>query len=198
MWVLLLAGLIKLPIAALMLWIPFRYDESPDVSDASDSSEEDGGSKALPGRPAEPPPAQPAAAPPAPRTARLPSPSSRRRASASRCALAGRARRGAADAASGSSCAAGAPPWLSRGACAGGRRGRARRLPSARSSAPAGATRRASRMITNAIASSSTIAAPSRDQDRFVRVVWFRSLRCSSSRRSRSWVRLPGPSARVR
>ena len=28
MWVLLLAGLIKLPIAALMLWIPFRYDES--------------------------------------------------------------------------------------------------------------------------------------------------------------------------
>ena len=34
MWVLLLAGLVKLPIAALMLWIPFRYDESQIVADA--------------------------------------------------------------------------------------------------------------------------------------------------------------------
>jgi len=59
MWVLLLAGLIKLPIAALMLWIPFRYDESQIVQDASDSSEEDGGSKALPGGPLNPHPRSP-------------------------------------------------------------------------------------------------------------------------------------------
>jgi hypothetical protein len=59
MWVLLLAGLIKLPIAALMLWIPFRYDESQVVTEASDSSEEDGGSKALPGGPLNPHPRGP-------------------------------------------------------------------------------------------------------------------------------------------
>lgn len=59
MWVLLLAGLIKLPIAALMLWIPFRYDESQVSTDASDSSEEDGGSKALPGGPLNPHPRSP-------------------------------------------------------------------------------------------------------------------------------------------
>jgi hypothetical protein len=59
MWVLLLAGLIKLPIAALMLWIPFRYDESQVVNDVSDSSEEDGGSKALPGGPLNPHPRGP-------------------------------------------------------------------------------------------------------------------------------------------
>jgi hypothetical protein len=59
MWVLLLAGLIKLPIAALMLWIPFRYDESQVTTDASDSSEEDGGSKALPGGPLNPHPRSP-------------------------------------------------------------------------------------------------------------------------------------------
>jgi hypothetical protein len=58
-WVLLLAGLIKLPIAALMLWIPFRYDESQIVSDPSDSSEEDGGSKALPAGPLNPHPRTP-------------------------------------------------------------------------------------------------------------------------------------------
>jgi hypothetical protein len=59
MWILLMAGLIKLPIAALMLWIPFRYDESTNVADASDSSEEDGGSKALPGGPLNPHPRGP-------------------------------------------------------------------------------------------------------------------------------------------
>jgi hypothetical protein len=58
-WVLLFAGLVKLPIAALMLWIPFRYDEAQIVSDASDSSEEDGGSKALPGGPLNPHPRSP-------------------------------------------------------------------------------------------------------------------------------------------
>jgi len=51
LWIVILAGLIKLPLAALMLWIPFRYDESMRSPDASDSSEEDGGSRALPGGP---------------------------------------------------------------------------------------------------------------------------------------------------
>jgi hypothetical protein len=59
MWILLLAGLVKLPIAALMLWIPFRYDEAVQPTDASDSSEEDGGSKALPGGPLDPHPRSP-------------------------------------------------------------------------------------------------------------------------------------------
>ena len=60
MWVLLLFGLVKLPIAALMLWIPFRYDESQNTSDATDSSsEDDGGSKALPGGPLNPHPRSP-------------------------------------------------------------------------------------------------------------------------------------------
>jgi hypothetical protein len=60
MWIVLLAGLIKLPIAALMLWIPFRYDDSMNaVEDASDSSEEDGGSNALPGGPLDPHPRAP-------------------------------------------------------------------------------------------------------------------------------------------
>ncbi|HEX9481108.1 MAG TPA: hypothetical protein VF927_03315 [Solirubrobacteraceae bacterium] len=59
MWVLLLAGLIKLPIAALMLWIPFRYDESQIATEASDSNEDDGGSKALPGGPLNPHPRSP-------------------------------------------------------------------------------------------------------------------------------------------
>jgi hypothetical protein len=60
MWALLLFGLVKLPIAGLMLWMPFRYDESqqPPV-EASDSSEEDGGSKALPGGPLNPHPRSP-------------------------------------------------------------------------------------------------------------------------------------------
>jgi hypothetical protein len=54
-WVLILAfGLIKLPIALLMLWVPFHYDEStvslaPGEDDAS--GEDEGGSKTLPGAP---------------------------------------------------------------------------------------------------------------------------------------------------
>lgn len=59
LWILLLAGLIKLPIAGLMLWIPFRYDEATRAPDVSDSSEEDGGSKALPGGPLDPHPRSP-------------------------------------------------------------------------------------------------------------------------------------------
>ncbi len=52
-WLVLLAfGLIKLPIAALMLWVPFRSDAAVSSLPlyASDESDEDeGGSKALPG-----------------------------------------------------------------------------------------------------------------------------------------------------
>ena len=58
-WVLIFAALIKLPIAALMLWIPFRYDTATMSPDPSDSSEEDGGSRALPGGPLNPHPRGP-------------------------------------------------------------------------------------------------------------------------------------------
>jgi hypothetical protein len=58
-WILLLAALIKLPIAGLMLWMPFRNDAALLEPDATDSSEEDGGSKALPGGPLDPHPRSP-------------------------------------------------------------------------------------------------------------------------------------------
>ncbi len=58
-WMVLLAALIKLPIAGLLLWIPFRYDESMQAPEAQDSSEEDGGSKALPAGPGDPHPRGP-------------------------------------------------------------------------------------------------------------------------------------------
>src|SRR5947199_2774737 len=58
-WVLMLAALVKLPIAGLMLWIPFRNDAAMDSHEASDSSEEDGGSKALPAGPRDPHPRSP-------------------------------------------------------------------------------------------------------------------------------------------
>jgi hypothetical protein len=64
LWILLLAGLVKIPLAGLMLWIPFRYDESMKSSDVTDSSEEDGGSKALPGGPLNPHPRAPRPRPP--------------------------------------------------------------------------------------------------------------------------------------
>jgi hypothetical protein len=58
-WILMLAALVKLPVAALMLWIPFRNDEAMQAPDLPDSSEEDGGSKALPGGPLDPHPRGP-------------------------------------------------------------------------------------------------------------------------------------------
>jgi hypothetical protein len=58
-WVLMLVALVKLPIAALMLWIPFRDDQAMQARDVPDSSEEDGGSKALPGGPMDPHPRTP-------------------------------------------------------------------------------------------------------------------------------------------
>jgi hypothetical protein len=59
-WILLLTTLvIKLPIVALMLWIPFRDDQATHGPDTPGSSEEDGGSKALPGGPLDPHPRTP-------------------------------------------------------------------------------------------------------------------------------------------
>jgi hypothetical protein len=59
-WILMLAALIKLPLAGLLLWIPFRRDEAMNSTDAeTDSSEEDGGSKALPSGPLDPHPRTP-------------------------------------------------------------------------------------------------------------------------------------------
>jgi hypothetical protein len=58
-WILLLTALIKLPLAGLMLWLPYRYDESMRSPEPTDSSEEDGGSKALPGGPLDPHPRHP-------------------------------------------------------------------------------------------------------------------------------------------
>jgi hypothetical protein len=59
LWILMLAALVKLPIAGLMLWIPFRNDQAMQADDVSDSSEEDGGSKALPSGPLDPHPRSP-------------------------------------------------------------------------------------------------------------------------------------------
>jgi hypothetical protein len=59
LWILLFAAVIKLPIAALMLWLPFRYDDAHSAADAPDSSEEDGGSMALPSGPLDPHPRVP-------------------------------------------------------------------------------------------------------------------------------------------
>ena len=63
-WLLILSfGLIKLPIALFMLWIPFRTDESlvalPESNENESSDEDDGGSKTLPGFPRRPSPHRP-------------------------------------------------------------------------------------------------------------------------------------------
>jgi hypothetical protein len=58
-WILFFAALVKIPLAGLMLWIPYRYDEAVNAPDVPDSSEEDGGSKALPGGPLDPHPRAP-------------------------------------------------------------------------------------------------------------------------------------------
>jgi hypothetical protein len=64
--IIVLLGLLKLPIAALMLWMPFRDDHttralastSADPAQAEDSDEE-GGSPALPASPPNPHPRSP-------------------------------------------------------------------------------------------------------------------------------------------
>jgi hypothetical protein len=63
-WLLILGfGLIKLPIALFMLWLPFRADESlvalPGSEEDGSSDEDDGGSKTRPGFPRRPSPHRP-------------------------------------------------------------------------------------------------------------------------------------------
>jgi hypothetical protein len=63
--VIVLLGLVKLPVAALMLWLPFRNDqamiagESAPETDAPGDSEDDGGSIALGASPVDPHPRSP-------------------------------------------------------------------------------------------------------------------------------------------
>ena len=68
LWLLIiLLGLLKLPIAGLMLWIPYRNDKAMNASasaaaaeaDEPDVSEDDGGSMALPASPLDPHPQSP-------------------------------------------------------------------------------------------------------------------------------------------
>jgi hypothetical protein len=57
--VIVLLGLVKLPVAAMMLWIPFRNDQAmsaPATADAAGDSEDDGGSMALGACPLDPHP----------------------------------------------------------------------------------------------------------------------------------------------
>ena len=54
-----LAAIIKLPLAALMLWIPFRDDAAMRAPEGTDSGEDDGGSRALPAGPLNPHPRGP-------------------------------------------------------------------------------------------------------------------------------------------
>ncbi len=57
LWVLIvLLGLIKLPIAALMLWLPFRTDPALGAGEPPDRSDDDGGSRAVPAGPLDPRP----------------------------------------------------------------------------------------------------------------------------------------------
>jgi hypothetical protein len=63
--VIVLLGLVKLPVAALMLWLPFRNDQAMSVHaaggdvDGGGDSEDDGGSIALGASPLDPHPRSP-------------------------------------------------------------------------------------------------------------------------------------------
>jgi len=62
--VIVLLGLVKLPVAALMLWIPFRDDQAMGVgvsaeAEGTGDSEDDGGSMALGASPLDPHPRSP-------------------------------------------------------------------------------------------------------------------------------------------
>ena len=81
MWIMLLVTLIKIPIAVLLLWMPFRADAAMHVPQTPDPPDEDGGSKTLPGGSPHPHPHKPlprwprrgphgSPGPPAPRRAR--------------------------------------------------------------------------------------------------------------------------------
>jgi hypothetical protein len=54
-----LLGLLKLPLAGLMLWLPFRHDETIAAASPPEASDEDGGSRALPAGPRDPHPRLP-------------------------------------------------------------------------------------------------------------------------------------------
>jgi hypothetical protein len=56
MLIVLLLGLIKLPIAALMLWLPFRNDEALRAGEPPGQSDDDGGTLTLPAGPLDPRP----------------------------------------------------------------------------------------------------------------------------------------------
>jgi hypothetical protein len=69
LWLLIaLFGLIKLPIAAMMLLLPFRNDEAMNASEGESSTDEDGGSLTPPHEPPRPRPRWPAS--PRPREAK--------------------------------------------------------------------------------------------------------------------------------
>jgi hypothetical protein len=71
LWMLIvMLALIKLPIAALMLWIPFRNDAAMNSNDPPDRSDDDGGSRALPAGPLDPRPRRPLPNGPFPRRPR--------------------------------------------------------------------------------------------------------------------------------
>jgi hypothetical protein len=71
LWMLIvLLALIKLPIAALMLWIPFRNDAAMSTGEPPDRSDDDGGSRALPAGPLDPRPRRPPPSGPFPRRPR--------------------------------------------------------------------------------------------------------------------------------
>ncbi len=62
--VIVLLGLLKLPIAGLMLWIPFRNDQAMNMTgtvdaEESNASDDDGGSKTLGPSPLDPHPRAP-------------------------------------------------------------------------------------------------------------------------------------------
>jgi hypothetical protein len=60
LWMLIaLLALIKLPIAALMLWIPFRNDAVMNAPEPPGQSDDDGGTRATPAGPMDPRPRRP-------------------------------------------------------------------------------------------------------------------------------------------
>jgi hypothetical protein len=71
LWMLIvLMGLIKLPIAAMMLWLPFRDDAALDAKEPPGQSDDDGGTRSLPAGPLDPHPRRPLPSGPFPRSPR--------------------------------------------------------------------------------------------------------------------------------
>jgi hypothetical protein len=71
LWMLIaLLAMIKIPIAALMLWIPFRNDAAMHAPEPPGQSDEDGGTRAAPAGPLDPRPRRPLPSGPRPRSPR--------------------------------------------------------------------------------------------------------------------------------